>query len=104
MARGFVACARRAYDEAMLSEAEKDACLEVLYRGLVEIRAAAGAGESENAAAVADALHNLPHFIGGLIDRNDTVQEFRAKQIGWRLRRIDPKVAAHILEPLELLR
>ncbi len=46
-----------------LSEPEVDTCLEVLYRGLVEIRTAAEGGDSARASAIADALHNLPHLL-----------------------------------------
>jgi hypothetical protein len=47
----------------MLSASEADALLEILERGLVRIRVLAGAGDSERAEAVADALHNVPRLM-----------------------------------------
>jgi hypothetical protein len=46
-----------------LSTAEVDALLEILGRGLVHIRLLAGAGDSQRAEAIADALHNLPALL-----------------------------------------
>jgi hypothetical protein len=46
-----------------LSPSEVDACLEILHRGLVEIRSSAAAGDCMRAEAIADALHNLPHLV-----------------------------------------
>jgi hypothetical protein len=46
-----------------LSTAEVDALLEILGRGLVQIRLVAGAGDSQRAEAIADALHNLPTLL-----------------------------------------
>lgn len=57
---------RRSYTRRMntkLSPAAVDACLEVLYRGLVKIRIAAQDGDAARAEAIADALHNLPHLL-----------------------------------------
>lgn len=56
-----------------LSPAETDACLEVLYRGLVQVRMLATGGDAERAEAIADALHNLPHLLS------------RGDQYGWDL-------------------
>ena len=39
------------------------ACLEILYRGLVQIRVAGMEGNAPRAEAIADALHNLPHLL-----------------------------------------
>lgn len=46
-----------------LTPEECDACLEILYRGLVRIRMAAMEGNVQQAEVVADALHNLPHLL-----------------------------------------
>lgn len=46
-----------------LSTAETDALLEVLERGIVQIRLAAMAGDAARAEAIADALHNVPRLI-----------------------------------------
>jgi hypothetical protein len=46
-----------------LSTAEVDALLEILRRGLVQIRLVAGAGDSQRAEAIADALHNVPTLL-----------------------------------------
>ncbi len=82
-----------------LSESEKDACLEVLYRGLVQIRAAAGCGESELAEAIADALHNLPHLLSTVERTGRSVREFREHFMG-RLAKRFPDAFAHIAAPL----
>ncbi len=42
---------------------EQTACLDLLYRSLVQIRVAAFARDAERVVAVADALHNLPHLL-----------------------------------------
>ncbi len=83
----------------MLSESEQAACFEVLYRGLVHIRAAAGAGDHLLAASIANALHNLPHFMAGVVDSGKTLREFQTFFLD-RLYRVDRDIAAHILEPL----
>jgi len=46
-----------------LTPDECAACLEILYRGLVQIRLAGMDGNAERAAAIADALHNLPRLL-----------------------------------------
>ena len=46
-----------------LSGEEIDALLQVLSRGLVLIRAACQAEDSQHAEVIADALHNLPHLL-----------------------------------------
>jgi len=46
-----------------LTTAEVEALLEVLYRGLLEIRLAGYAGDAARAEAIADALHNVPRLI-----------------------------------------
>jgi hypothetical protein len=46
-----------------LTPEECVACLEILYRGLVQIRLAAMDGNAQRAEAIADALHNLPHLL-----------------------------------------
>ena len=46
-----------------LSDDEISAYLQVLWRGLVLIRAACQAQDSKRAEAIADALHNLPHLL-----------------------------------------
>ncbi len=46
-----------------LSAAETDALLEVLRRGLIDIRSCAIDGDSEKAEAIADALHNVPRLL-----------------------------------------
>jgi hypothetical protein len=53
-----------------------DACLEVLYRGLLCIRTAGWAGDAARAAAVADALHNLPHLLSNGDEHGWTVERF----------------------------
>jgi len=69
-----------------LSVAETHACLEVLYRGLVEIRNCATAGDVARAAAVADALHNLPHLI------------IRSDKSDWSIRRFRELFLAPLIE------
>jgi len=46
-----------------LTPDQHSACLEILYRGLVQIRIASVEGDTERAEAIADALHNLPHLL-----------------------------------------
>lgn len=46
-----------------LSARDVDALLEVLERGLVEIRLAAMSGQTKRAEAIADALHNVPRLL-----------------------------------------
>lgn len=46
-----------------LTPEECAACLELLYRGLVQIRLAGMDGNAQRAEAIADALHNLPHLL-----------------------------------------
>lgn len=46
-----------------LTPDECAACLEILYRGLVQIRPAGMDGNARRAEAIADALHNLPHLL-----------------------------------------
>jgi hypothetical protein len=46
-----------------LSASETDALLEILERGLVQIRLLAGAGDWQRAEAIADALHNVPRLL-----------------------------------------
>ena len=60
-----------------LSTREIDACLEVLHRGLVQIRLAA-IGDAPRAAAIADALHNLPHLLSVGHEREWSIATFRA--------------------------
>jgi hypothetical protein len=86
----------------MLSEAEKVACLEVLYRALVFIRSAADSGDGARAAMVANALHNLPHFIAGTLNER-TIAEFRTAFLGRMAhasRGEGGRDFEHILEPL----
>jgi hypothetical protein len=61
-----------------LPEPVIDACLEVLYRGLVHIRLASLGGDTARAEAIADALHNLPHLLSDGHRRGWTVEEFRS--------------------------
>jgi hypothetical protein len=63
---------------SQLSPRAIDACLEVLYRGLVQIRIASQDGDNERAEAIADALHNLPHLLLEGDRRGWTVAAFRA--------------------------
>ncbi len=58
--RGAACCASM---NPTLSAAEMDALLEILGRGLVQIRLVAAAGDSGRAEAIADALHNLPTLL-----------------------------------------
>ena len=60
-----------------LSSPALDACLEVLARGLVQIRMAVQSSEHERAEAIADALHNLPHLLVDGDRRGWTIAEFR---------------------------
>jgi hypothetical protein len=46
-----------------LTPEECAACLEILHRGLVQIRMAGMAGNAQRAEAIADALHNLPRLL-----------------------------------------
>lgn len=46
-----------------LTPAECTACLEVLERGLLQIRLASAGGNAQRAEAIADALHNLPRLL-----------------------------------------
>jgi hypothetical protein len=46
-----------------LTEAQTDALLAVLYEGILRIRLAAGAGDSVQAEAIADAIHNVPFLL-----------------------------------------
>jgi hypothetical protein len=48
-----------------LTQAEKSALTEIMYRGFVAIRIAGWAGDAAKAAAIADALHNVPHLVSG---------------------------------------
>jgi len=82
-----------------LSESETEACLEVLYRGLVQIRAAAGAGETELAETIANALHNLPHLLSTGDQTGRSLREFRKDFMG-RLGGVYPDLFAHIAEPM----
>ncbi len=54
-----------------------DACLEVLYEGLIQIRMAARSGDTERAEAIADALHNVPNLLVDGDRRGWTVGGFR---------------------------
>ena len=47
-----------------LTPDQHSACLEILHRGLVQIRIASVEGDTARAEAIADALHNLPHLLG----------------------------------------
>jgi hypothetical protein len=58
-----------------LSLAEVHACLEILYRGLVQIRSCGG--NAERAEAISDALHNLPHLVSVGHERGWTLSTFR---------------------------
>ncbi|WP_146649309.1 hypothetical protein [Labilithrix luteola] len=60
-----------------LSPEECAACLEILYRGLVQIRNLSAAGDSARAEAIADALHNLPHLLRTGPQRGWDVATFR---------------------------
>ncbi len=60
-----------------LTDAEKDSLLEVLYEGLLAIRAAASAGDAARSAAIADALHNLPHLLSHGQERMWTIHQFQ---------------------------
>src|ERR1700709_1197670 len=60
-----------------LTADECSACLEVLYRGLVQIRLTATDGNAERAAAIADALHNLPHLMSVGHTQGWTVASFK---------------------------
>jgi hypothetical protein len=62
---------------SMLSPKAMEACLEVLYRGLVEIRMASLGNDSVRAEAIADALHNLPHLLSDGDRRGWTIAKFR---------------------------
>jgi hypothetical protein len=46
-----------------LSTDQQIACLQILERGLVQIRFAAMSGDAKRAEAIADALHNLPRLV-----------------------------------------
>jgi hypothetical protein len=46
-----------------MCDEQKDACLRVLYEGLVAIRAAAWDGDAARCEQLADALHNLPDLV-----------------------------------------
>jgi hypothetical protein len=46
-----------------LTEDKTDALLEVLYQGIIRIRLAARAGDSLQAEAIADAIHNVPFLL-----------------------------------------
>jgi hypothetical protein len=48
-----------------LTSQETDACLWLLERGLVQIRAACWSKDVDKAEALADALHNLPRLLIG---------------------------------------
>ena len=60
-----------------LTTAETEACLEILYRGLVSIRIAAQDGNTARAVAIADALHNLPHLLSKGHERDWSIATFR---------------------------
>ena len=66
---------------ASLTNAEVEALLEVLHRGLIQIRLAGYAGDVARAEAIADALHNVPRLIirrrpMGLVDRRCSGRSF----------------------------
>ena len=46
-----------------LSDHDFDNCLELLYLGLVAVRAAARSGDSAACEEISDALHNLPDLL-----------------------------------------
>lgn len=60
-----------------LSDAARDACVYVLGRGMIEIRAALWRGDAARAEAIADALHNLPQLMIEGDRYKWTVREFR---------------------------
>lgn len=60
-----------------LSPEGREACLYVLGRGLVMIRAALWSGEATRAEAIADALHNLPQLVAEGDRFGWTIREFR---------------------------
>jgi hypothetical protein len=60
-----------------LSTAECDALLEVLERGMVQIRISANAGNAARAEEIADALHNVPRLISEGQKFGWTVASFR---------------------------
>lgn len=59
-----------------LSDEQKDACLRVLYEGLIAIRVAGWEGDAPRCAQIADALHNLPDLVRDRNSRGWTLQEF----------------------------
>jgi len=61
-----------------LTSEERTACLEILYRGLVQIRLAGIDGNAERAEAIADALHNLPHLLSLGHERGWDLLTFKA--------------------------
>ncbi|MBI5534592.1 MAG: hypothetical protein HY898_17835 [Deltaproteobacteria bacterium] len=59
-----------------IEEEQFDACLGVLYQGLIAIRLAGWAGDATRCAQIADALHNLPDLLRTGHSRGWTVEQF----------------------------
>lgn len=59
-----------------LSDEQIDACLLVLYHGLLAIRVAGYRGDARRCADLADALHNLPDLIRDGEHRGWTMEQF----------------------------
>lgn len=60
-----------------LSPEAQAACIEVLGRGMIEIRASLWSGDPKRAEAIADALHNLPQLVLEGERFNWSLREFR---------------------------
>jgi hypothetical protein len=85
-----------------LSPAEGVACLEILYQGLLLIRSAGWTGDAARAAAIADALHNVPHLLTLGQAPGWTVETFRDLYLEPLIERY-PDLAG-LAQPLDALR
>ena len=59
-----------------LTDEQKDACLRVLYEGLIAIRMAAWHGDAALCDEIADALHNLPDLVRLGDEQGWSVEDF----------------------------
>lgn len=72
-----------------LSDEQIDACLVVLYQGLLAIRMAGYRGDAPRCAELADALHSLPDLIRNGDSRAWTIEQF----VEMFLEPLDPECA-----------
>ncbi len=84
-----------------LTPVECTACLEILYRGLVQIRLASLDGNAQRAEAIADALHNLPHLLSVGHERGWDVPTFNELFLAPLIERYPD--LAHLAQPLDSL-